>query len=278
MDLNNNRDTWPAESGSSSLEILPETPGAWEQSGEYDPMVENQLTLAKASRDQAEMTRQKIAEEILDATRERCQELIASGNRALENGKRLESEAEWKNTEAQDELARADSIRGHAEAERERIIAEAKQQGQELISRMRMEAEREHLDLKHQASMEAQRILAQARSMREAIREELEAQWIYADAALLKAWSHDVLRQSEDQQSQDLVVPGPSTTSNGVSTEPANGAHSTDQVKALSAEPVTAEAPEEQDQPEEPAKHEEPEASAVDSNDQKPVWGVKTAK
>jgi hypothetical protein len=119
IDFNSNQDTWPAEPASSALETLPEAQSAWEHSGEYDLRVENQLTLAKASRGQAELTRQRIAEEILEATRERCQELIASGNRALQNAKRLETEAEWKYTETLDELARAEFIRGQAEAERE---------------------------------------------------------------------------------------------------------------------------------------------------------------
>jgi hypothetical protein len=258
MDFNNSRDTWPNDPASSSLEMLPQVPGAWEHSGEYDPRVENQLTLAKASRDQAEIARQRIAEEILDATRERCQELIASGNRALQNAKRLESEAEWKYTETQDELARADAIRGQAEAEREQIISEAKQQGQELINRMRIETEREHMDLKHQASLEAQRILAQARAMREAAREELEAQRIYADAARLKAWSHDVLMQAGDQPGGAFSFPGPSTNIDTAPIEPAHNVQPAIQTQTSSAEPAPSEEPVDLKQPPESGDQKKP--------------------
>jgi hypothetical protein len=70
MVSNNNQTTMPAEPVSLSLETLQEAPGAWEHGEEYDPNAESRLTLAKATRDQAESARQKIAEEILEATRE----------------------------------------------------------------------------------------------------------------------------------------------------------------------------------------------------------------
>jgi hypothetical protein len=131
---------------------------------------------------------------------------------------------------------------------------------------MRLETEWERMDLKHQASLEAQRILAQARAMREATREELEAQRIYADAARLKAWSHDILMQAEDQPGQAPAFAGPGTNGNTVSTEPIQHTQPADQPQASISEPAPSEVS---------AKQEEP----VDSSaEKKPARGVKAGK
>ncbi len=68
------------------------------QTGEDEPApeasIEEQLLQAKASRNHAESARQKIANEILEATKEVCQKLISDGEQTLGRAKRLESEAE----------------------------------------------------------------------------------------------------------------------------------------------------------------------------------------
>jgi hypothetical protein len=304
MDLNDSQDTWQAESVSSSsetLETLPEPPDAWEPGGESEYQAESRLTLAKATRDQAETIRQKVAEEILEATRKKCQELLINGNNALQNAKRLEAEADMWHLEAQDELTRAESIRAQAEADRkiirqnaksiemeaetrhseamtaleraksieaqseagrERILADAHRVATDVIHTARMEAEREHmeservcLDLKRQASMEAQGILAEAR----AIREELEAQRIYADAARLRAWSHEILMQVDEQPDQARVLPRPSTNGNTVFIE------SEDLAQATSVEPVSSETPP------------QPEQSAAPNNGKKSTRATQAA-
>ena len=181
MDINNSQSTWPAGSAPPFLETTPEASSAWEHSDECDPEVETWLTLTTATRDQAETARQKVAEEILEATREKCQELLLSGNNALQNAKRLEAEADTWHSEAQAELKQAESIRAlaetdghavhqnakrpeadaeakhaeakaalgraesieaHAEAGRERILADAHRVSRGILETARMQAER----------------------------------------------------------------------------------------------------------------------------------------
>ncbi len=101
--------------------------------------------------------------------------------------------------------------------------------------------------------------------MREATRKELEAQRIYAEAARLKAWSHDVLTQGGAQPAQAPVLPGPSVNNDTVADKPVNGTQP-DQAQASITEPVPPEAPAKQEQPEEA------------SDLKKPARGVKAAK
>jgi hypothetical protein len=300
MDINNSQDTWQAESASSFLETLealntvetletpvtlPAAPETWDESEEYDPQAESRLIQAKATRDQAEAVRQKVAEQILEATREKCQELLISGNNALKNAKRLEAEADMWHFEAQEQLKQAESVRVQADAERntahnnarsleneaetrrseaqaslkqaetveaqseanrERILADAHRAARDIIDTARMESKQERmesdrlcLELKHQATLEAQRILAQAR----AIREELEAHRIYADAARLKAWSDEILMQVDEQPDQARVSPGPATNGDTFSTDLIHGTQPEDLDQPTSVEPVSSRAP-----------------------------------
>jgi hypothetical protein len=103
--------------------------------------------------------------------------------------------------------------------------------------------------------LEAQGILTQAR----AIREKLEAQRIYTDAARLKAWSHDILMQVDEQPDQASVSPGQSTSGNTVPTESTNGATTAELVQTTSVQPVASKAPS------------KPVRSTVSSNEKKPA-------
>ena len=49
----------------------------WEEAVAYDVTVETQLARAQSNRGQAEMERQRVAEEILEATREVCHEIAS---------------------------------------------------------------------------------------------------------------------------------------------------------------------------------------------------------
>ncbi len=79
MDINNSQSTWPAGSAPPFLETTPEASSAWEHSDECDPEVETWLTLTTATRDQAETARQKVAEEILEATRRNVRNSSSAG-------------------------------------------------------------------------------------------------------------------------------------------------------------------------------------------------------
>ena len=179
-----------------SWEALPElAKDRWEQMVAYSSAIENQLSNAKASRSQAEAERQRIANEILSATKEACQEIIADAKRALDKINSKTEEAEQKHRDAKVHLDEANAIRTEAESYKEAVLAHAEQQAEELMQRAQVAAESAGTKLKQQVTFEAQRMLAQAEAMRAAAAEELEAQRIYAEAAMLKADAHQALGQ-----------------------------------------------------------------------------------
>ena len=179
-----------------SWESLPEfTKERWEEAIGYSSAVENQLAKAKANRTQAEVERQRIANEILSATKEACQAVVADARKTLNKIKAQTEEAERNLQDAKRGLTEAKSIRAEADAYRETVLARAEQQSVELLQRARSDAEAECGKLKQQVSIEAQRMMAHAEALRAAARDELEAQRIYAEAAMLKADAHEALAQ-----------------------------------------------------------------------------------
>jgi hypothetical protein len=193
--------------------------------------IEDQLAQAKASRSQAETARQKIANEILEATKEVCQKLIADGEQTLQRAKKLEAEAQQKQREAQAELetarsSRADAqvyaekvkseaqkkaqekleqaqaIRSDADAYRDKVMAEVQQQAQEQLDHaqnVRHEADAYRERVIKEAKEQGQEILYLARSSAEHECTEmkrqaaLEAQRTIAEAELIKAASQEEL-------------------------------------------------------------------------------------
>ena len=95
------------------------------------------LTAAKITKSEAEYTRQNIANEILEAAKTVCGELIADTERTLEKARYLEGEADRKHVEAHEERERAAEIRQEAEEYREALIEEAKRQSAEQMERAR---------------------------------------------------------------------------------------------------------------------------------------------
>ena len=179
-----------------SWDSLPElAKERWEQAVAYSSAVENQLAKAKASRTRAEVERQRIANEILSATKEACQSVVGDAKKALARIKATAKEAEQNQQDTQRELTDAKSIRAEADAYRVTVLAEAQQQAGQILERARSEATAESEKLKQQILHEAQRTLALAEAMRAAAREEMEAQKIYSEAAMLKADAHQALAQ-----------------------------------------------------------------------------------
>ena len=183
-----------------SWETLPElAKDRWEQMVAYSSTIENQLANAKASRTQAEGERQRIAKEILSATKEACQEIVADAKRDLDRSSSKTEEAERQQQEAKLQLDEAKTIRSEAESYRDAVLARAEQQAEELKQRAQAAAEAAGNKLKQQVAFEAQSMLAQAEVMRAAAEEELEAQRIYAEAAMLIAEAHEALEQIKTQ-------------------------------------------------------------------------------
>lgn len=159
----------------------------------------------------AQSAYQRIADEILESTREVCQRLIADGEKALERAKFLETETGQKRQEAQKELDRAKGLRAEAEAFREKSLAavsEAQKQAQAILDRARTETDGQLSQVKQQASAEAEKMVAEARAMRESAQQELEAQKLYTEAARLKAESNEALSQLRQQMGSLLSSPG----------------------------------------------------------------------
>ena len=173
--------------------------------------LEEPLAASQLVKGDAEYTRQNIANEILEAAKTVCGELIADTERTLEKARYLESEADRKHVEAHEERERAAEIRLEAEEYRESLIEDAKRQSAEHIERARGSSERECSEIKQKAYIEAEKMTAQAQIMRAAAQEELEAQKIYAEAARFKAASQETLDQArnrlDDARSSALLKP-----------------------------------------------------------------------
>jgi hypothetical protein len=112
--------------------------------------------------------------------------------------------------QAQEQLDHAQNIRHEADSYRERVITEAKEQGQEILYLARSSAEQECNEMKRQAALEAQRTIAESELIKSAAQEELEAQRIYAEAARLETESLEVLAQVRaklGEQSSPMAEP-----------------------------------------------------------------------
>ena len=171
----------------------------WEEMVAYTSSVENQLTKAKATRAQAEVERQRIATETLAATKEACQAVVAESKRTITKIKKQAAEAERNFEEAKYQLEESKTIRYEAEAYRDSVKASAEKQAQELLQKSTHAAEIECARLKKQATLEAYQLLVQAEAMRASALEELEAQKIYSEAAVIKADANEALKQLTDR-------------------------------------------------------------------------------
>ncbi len=127
------------------------------------------MAQAKSSRTQAENARQKIANEILEATKEVCQKLIADGEQTLERAKKLEAEAVRKDQEAHEEREKGQVYRKEAEAYAERVKAETQKKAQEKLDNaqsVRSEADAYRERVMGEVQQEAQEQLNLAQSVR----------------------------------------------------------------------------------------------------------------
>ena len=187
--VNNTQDRELMESMTLSWEALPElAKDRWEQAVGYDIAVETQLAKAKSTRSEAELERQRVANEILEATREVCKSIIIDSKRSLEKARRAESEAESKLLESQ-------AMKIEAEA----FYENARQRAEELVNQSRAAADRESMEIKQQSTLEAQRMLAHVEAIRSAAKEELEAQRIYVETARLKLEARGILSQLQEE-------------------------------------------------------------------------------
>ena len=207
-----------------------------------DSKLLERLSLAKSKRFQAQASRQQVAKEIEQATRELYKNLILEGERALEEANHAKTEAHLLRIEVQKELEHARVTRAEADAYHEKIkgeIGQYAQDGQEaraikaealanreqLLSDVRQQAENELAQAKDSidaADSYCEHVLAGAQLQAEAIISEavstaeregnqvkqrslLESKKILAQVELIKVAAQDELEaQKLDAQSAAL--------------------------------------------------------------------------
>jgi len=191
----NTLNAWAANRQPSStkpIETIKDSEGA-EAESPMDSSIEEQLAQAKSSHTQAESARQKIANEILEATKEICQKLIADGEQTLERAKKLEAEAMQKEREAHDERERGQGYRQDAQAYAERIKADAHKKAQEQIDQAQ--------SIRSEADLYREKVLAEVQQ---------EAQEQLNQAAMVKAESDSyrdrVIIEAKEQGQQILYL------------------------------------------------------------------------
>lgn len=136
-----------------------------------------------------------MANEILEATREVCKSIIIDSKKSLEKARRVESEAESKLAESQRDQQQSQALKIEAES----LYEDAQLRAEELVNQSRALAERESMEIKERATMEAQRMMVQAEAIRGAAKEEMEAQRIYVETARLKVEAQGVLANLQEE-------------------------------------------------------------------------------
>ena len=82
-------------------------------------------------------------------------------------------------------------------------MAEVDQEAREFIDQAKSTTDQECLALRTQAAQEYKRILGQVEIMKTAVKEELETQKIYTDAARIKTTSDELLSRLKEITSED---------------------------------------------------------------------------
>lgn len=207
--------------GTFNWEMLPGlAKDRWEEAVAYDVTVETQLARAQSNRGQAEMERQRVAEEILEATREVCHEIASDARRVLESAKNQQVDADRKQNDAEATLKKAENTLAEAGADAESIVSRAKQEAEDILTRARSAAEKESEQIVERTNQQGRKILAQVEMMKAAAQEEIETQRIYTQVSRLKAESLEALSEVKgwvDQQPQAAQdSPDPDTSPGGL--------------------------------------------------------------
>ncbi|PKB63814.1 MAG: hypothetical protein BZY80_05200 [SAR202 cluster bacterium Io17-Chloro-G2] len=209
-----------ADGGAFDWETLPDlAKDRWEEAVAYDLTVETQLANAQSNRSQAEVERQRVAGEILEATREVCHEIASDARKALDSAKHMEIDATRKHLEAEAANKSAESRLREADANSEMIVNHARQEAEAIMSRGRADAEKESEQIIQQTTLQARKMLAQVEMMKEAAQEEMETQRIYTQVSRLKAESLEALSEVKGWVDQPPESQEPSEEDNGDSSQ-----------------------------------------------------------
>ena len=184
------------DTGTFDWETLPDlAKDRWEEAVAYDMTVETQLANAQSGRNQAEVERQRVAGEILEATREVCHEIASDARKALDSAKHMEIDATRKHLHAEDALKKAEGALEDARNDAGVIVNHARQEAEEVLARARVAADKESEQIIEQTTLQARKMLAQVEMMKAAAQEEMETQRIYTQVSRLKAESLEALSE-----------------------------------------------------------------------------------
>ncbi|MDA1128710.1 MAG: hypothetical protein O2913_08435 [Chloroflexi bacterium] len=189
-----------------------------------DPMPESrtqkELSTSRVSRSEAESMRQRVGNDIVEATRDLCQKLVTEAEMAAGNARKLETaaksmfaDAENKRDQAAQTVRDADQYKRDAWSASERDI-------QEYRDKAVAAAESKCREMMQNAQNEAQRMMTQAEIVRDAVQEELEAQRIYTEAARMMAESNETLAEFREKTTIGVSCIKPVESADAESFEP----------------------------------------------------------
>jgi hypothetical protein len=153
--------------------------------------VQDSLTRARARRSQAESARQKIINEIMEASKALYQKLVEEGTQTLEKAKQLETDAELRHLEAQRELEHSNNIRSEADAYREKVTYQTQHQAQQML--------RQAQAIKAEAIEFREKLLEQVKQQTRDELEQAQSERLDADA-----YRENIIAQTQDQAKEIL--------------------------------------------------------------------------
>jgi hypothetical protein len=153
--------------------------------------VQDSLTRARARRNQAEIARQKVINEIMEASKALYQKLVEEGTQALEKAKQLETEAELHHLEAQRELEHSNTIRSEADTYREKVTHQTQHQAQQML--------RQAQAIKAEAIEFREKLLEQVKQQTREELEQAQHERLEADA-----YREKVIVEAQDQAKEIL--------------------------------------------------------------------------
>ena len=169
MDSENHKDGQYDPVRDFSMEVSRErVEKLWKQAQSHKRSARSDLAVAKATRAKAELERQRIASEAMEATRAACIEIIGEAERQLSKAKEADVEAQKMRAEAQEEWTRASMARPDADAYSERVMVEADGEAQ----RIRAEVNSHRENVMAESNQESERVRSEADSYREKVMDE----------------------------------------------------------------------------------------------------------
>lgn len=181
------------------------TEDLWKQLLSYRSSASNELTEAKARRAQAEVAREQAVLDAVRNTQAVCERIRASAEKDLHEAKAVKDEMLRLRKEAEADLAQARAAKEQNDQDLQRILGEAKGQAQDIISKARMDAQKEATEYRQAVLIEIKHLLGRAEGMSSAIAEELETQRILTSVARINTNTEQLLTQAIGSQKDALI-------------------------------------------------------------------------